>query len=95
MFAAVIRFLKGHLLDTLEKRGTGIENNDIHWVLTVPAIWSDSAKQFMRESANEVIDISETHPIGLDNQKIQRKIVNIFLPINLIIYIGFSKEPCH
>ena len=54
VFAAVIRFLKGHLLDTLEKRGTGIENKDIHWVLTVPAIWSDSAKQFMRESANEV-----------------------------------------
>lgn len=53
VFAAVIRFLKGHLLDTLEKRGTGIENKDIHWVLTVPAIWSDSAKQFMRESANE------------------------------------------
>jgi hypothetical protein len=28
--------------------------NDIHWVLTVPAIWKDNAKQFMREAAQQV-----------------------------------------
>lgn len=28
--------------------------DDIQWVLTVPAIWTPSAKQFMRESAYEV-----------------------------------------
>ena len=27
---------------------------DITWVLTVPAIWTDSAKQFMREAAVQV-----------------------------------------
>ena len=27
-------------------------SNDILWALTVPAIWSDQAKQFMREAAN-------------------------------------------
>lgn len=27
---------------------------DVFWVLTVPAIWSDKAKQFMRKSAEEV-----------------------------------------
>jgi hypothetical protein len=32
----------------------GIRNSDIHWVLTVPAIWNDAAKQFMREAAEEV-----------------------------------------
>jgi hypothetical protein len=31
-----------------------IEPKDIRWVLTVPAIWSDAAKQFMRKSANLV-----------------------------------------
>lgn len=54
VFGAVIRHLKDHLLDLLQKRGTEISNDDIHWVLTVPAIWSDSAKQFMRESAYKV-----------------------------------------
>ena len=29
------------------------------------------------------------------NQKIQRKIVNIFLPINFNICFGCSKEPSH
>ncbi|WAR00658.1 HS12B-like protein [Mya arenaria] len=51
VFQEVIRYLKGHMLETLKKRGTMIENKDIHWVLTVPAIWRDAAKQFMRESA--------------------------------------------
>ena len=51
VFGEVIKYLKNHLLDLLKKRGTGVENKDIHWVLTVPAIWSDSAKQFMREAA--------------------------------------------
>ncbi|KAL4230331.1 Heat shock 70 kDa protein 12A [Mactra antiquata] len=51
VFGAVIKYFKDKLLDFLKRQGTGVENEDIHWVLTVPAIWTDSAKQFMRESA--------------------------------------------
>jgi hypothetical protein len=36
------------------ERGFEIEPKDIRWVLTVPAIWSEAAKQFMRKSANLV-----------------------------------------
>ena len=54
IFSMVIKYLKEHLLDTLESRGTGQDNNDIHWVLTVPAIWTEPAKQFMREAAEKV-----------------------------------------
>ena len=32
---------------------------------------------------------------GKDKQKIQRKLLNIFLPLNLNIYFGCSKEPSH
>ncbi|XP_076117897.1 heat shock 70 kDa protein 12A-like [Mytilus galloprovincialis] len=53
IFSMVIKYLKGHLLETLETRGTGLDNNDIHWVLTVPAIWTEPAKQFMREAAEK------------------------------------------
>lgn len=28
--------------------------NDIRWVLTVPAIWEEPAKKFMREAAEDV-----------------------------------------
>ncbi|KAK3602828.1 hypothetical protein CHS0354_026380 [Potamilus streckersoni] len=51
VFGSAIKFLKTHLLGTLKNRGTEIAEKDIHWILTVPAIWSDAAKQFMREAA--------------------------------------------
>ena len=36
-------------------QGHAIEDNmDVHWVITVPAIWSDAAKQFMTEAATKV-----------------------------------------
>ncbi|XP_060608504.1 heat shock 70 kDa protein 12A-like [Ruditapes philippinarum] len=59
VFGAVIQYLKDYLLDQLKTRGPEVQNNDIHWVLTVPAIWTDSAKQFMREAAYSA-DIAES-----------------------------------
>ncbi|XP_076112735.1 heat shock 70 kDa protein 12B-like [Mytilus galloprovincialis] len=53
VFSLSIRALKDHLLEELEKQGTGLKVDEIKWVLTVPAIWSDSAKQFMRASAEK------------------------------------------
>lgn len=53
VFSESIKFLKDHLLEALTMKGTTMSEDDIHWVLTVPAIWSDAAKQFMRESAEE------------------------------------------
>jgi len=35
-------------------RGALFSDSDYHWVLTVPAIWEDAAKQFMREAAEKV-----------------------------------------
>ncbi|XP_071173937.1 heat shock 70 kDa protein 12A-like [Mytilus edulis] len=52
VFSLSIKALTSHLIDKLAKQGTGIHDDEIRWVLTVPAIWTDSAKQFMRRSAN-------------------------------------------
>jgi hypothetical protein len=54
VFGTSIRALMNHLFLKLIERGFEIEPKDIRWVLTVPAIWSDAAKQFMRNSANLV-----------------------------------------
>jgi molecular chaperone DnaK (HSP70) len=54
IFSMAIKFLKDHLTTTLDKRDTGVRPDDIQWVLTVPAIWNDPAKQFMREAAEKV-----------------------------------------
>ncbi|XP_060556060.1 heat shock 70 kDa protein 12A-like [Ruditapes philippinarum] len=52
VFAMSIRFLKDDLLETCNKRISGpIVAREVQWVLTVPAIWNDGAKQFMREAA--------------------------------------------
>lgn len=33
--------------------------DDIRFVLTVPAIWNEAAKQFMREAASKVISMQD------------------------------------
>ena len=42
------------MIDSCESRAYGLSPDEIHWVLTVPAIWDDAAKQFMREAAINV-----------------------------------------
>ena len=54
VFTMSIKYLKEHLLNTLGNRASGVTDRDVHWVLTVPAIWNDNAKQFMREAAEKV-----------------------------------------
>ncbi|KAK3099812.1 hypothetical protein FSP39_010132 [Pinctada imbricata] len=54
VFTHCIRYLKDHLLNRLETgSGAKVYSGDIQWVLTVPAIWDDPAKQFMREAAEQ------------------------------------------
>ncbi|XP_053409017.1 heat shock 70 kDa protein 12B-like [Mercenaria mercenaria] len=53
IFAMSIGYLKRHFLEALNKQKIGIEDSDIKYVLTVPAIWNDNAKQFMREAAEQ------------------------------------------
>lgn len=54
VFAFSIRYLKDDLFETLNDAVSGLQNKDIQWVVTVPAIWDDDAKQFMREAAENV-----------------------------------------
>lgn len=66
VFGLVISFLKNHFLDRLKGQDSSsiVGEDMIHWVLTVPAIWSDKAKQFMRKAAAEVrSSLSCTHQL--------------------------------
>uniref|UniRef100_A0A3Q2G9W9 Heat shock protein family A (Hsp70) member 12A.2 n=2 Tax=Cyprinodon variegatus TaxID=28743 RepID=A0A3Q2G9W9_CYPVA len=53
VFTEALRFLKDDAMKTIGKstEGRTFIANDFTWVLTVPAIWDHSAKQFMREAA--------------------------------------------
>jgi molecular chaperone DnaK (HSP70) len=54
VFSEAIKYLKYHLLKRLTDRIKDVRDTDIHWVLTVPAIWHDCAKQLMKEAAAKV-----------------------------------------
>lgn len=54
LFVHVIRYLKKHLLSDLDSKGITVNNEDIHWVLPVPVIWTNSERQFMGEAADKV-----------------------------------------
>ena len=49
-----IRYLKDELIKSCKRNVLEFSDTDIRWVLTVPAIWSDAAKNFMREAAENV-----------------------------------------
>ena len=56
VFTGFINALMSHLLLELTNRGilgSLLEKNNISWVLTVPSIWTESAKKFMRSCATE------------------------------------------
>jgi molecular chaperone DnaK (HSP70) len=55
IFAMSIRYLREHVLDVVRQRTADIGEHDFLYVITVPAIWDDSAKQFMREAAVQVL----------------------------------------
>ncbi|XP_060566322.1 heat shock 70 kDa protein 12A-like [Ruditapes philippinarum] len=55
VFSLSIGYLKNDLMGMTKKQviDQNISEDDIKWVLTIPAIWNDVAKQFMRESAED------------------------------------------
>ncbi|XP_018545038.1 heat shock 70 kDa protein 12A-like [Lates calcarifer] len=55
VFTEALRYLKEDALETISANtaGTKFIASDFTWVLTVPAIWDPSAKQFMREAATQ------------------------------------------
>ena len=55
VFKHAIKFLRDDLLRECSKGIIStIEDRDVLWVLTVPAIWNEMAKRFMRVAAEEV-----------------------------------------
>lgn len=59
VFAHALKFFKDHVIEELtDQSATQILEDDIQWVITVPAIWRAPAKQFMRTAAYEVCNLT-------------------------------------
>ncbi|XP_056017396.1 heat shock 70 kDa protein 12A-like [Ostrea edulis] len=53
VFELSIKYLVGDLMKTLKNSYPDLKESDVEYVITVPAIWDDRSKQFMREAARE------------------------------------------
>ena len=55
VFSKALGYLKDTALQViLDQSGVEYTAKEVRWVITVPAIWKEPAKQFMREAAYEV-----------------------------------------
>lgn len=53
VFSKSIQCLKDHLEKMLVKQNIDVKDSEIQWIITVPAIWEEGAKVFMREAAEQ------------------------------------------
>ncbi|XP_029110319.1 heat shock 70 kDa protein 12B isoform X1 [Scleropages formosus] len=52
VFAHALRFFREHALKEVKDQSSSVlQENEVRWVITVPAVWRQPAKQFMREAA--------------------------------------------
>ena len=55
VIAMSIKYLKDHAVKNINNTLTkDLKDDDVLYVVTVPAIWDDPAKQFMREASEKV-----------------------------------------
>ena len=54
VFSKAIKYLKEEFFKSLKAKDETIIEKNIHWVITVPAIWDEFAKSFMRQAAEKV-----------------------------------------
>lgn len=53
IFTMAIKYLKEQLLQSLDLSSGFVKETDIQYILTVPAIWDEKARMFMKEAAVE------------------------------------------
>uniref|UniRef100_A0A4W4F258 Heat shock protein 12B n=1 Tax=Electrophorus electricus TaxID=8005 RepID=A0A4W4F258_ELEEL len=52
VFAHALRFFREHALKEMKDQSSSLlQRDEVRWVITVPAVWRQPAKQFMREAA--------------------------------------------
>ncbi|XP_075071683.1 heat shock 70 kDa protein 12A [Mixophyes fleayi] len=63
IFAYALQYFKEQALKELsDQTGSEMDNNEVRWVITVPAIWKQPAKQFMRQAAYKAGMVSPEYP---------------------------------
>ncbi|KAL4226809.1 hypothetical protein ACF0H5_014787 [Mactra antiquata] len=66
VFSKVIQYMKEHAINHLKTNGLPYPEAETKWVLTVPAIWNDQAKNVMRNSAERAGILGTNLTIALE-----------------------------
>lgn len=90
VFSSAIGYLKDHMLTMCKNRLSDIEQSDIMWVLTVPAIWTDSAKQFMREAAEKVCIFFRFPKMKAQVSSFDNFLSGVHISVHLSVYKLFN-----
>ncbi|KAL4238785.1 hypothetical protein ACF0H5_003492 [Mactra antiquata] len=80
VFSLAIKYMVDDATADITKRHIDVLMSDITWVLTVPAIWTDSAKKFMRLAAEKAGISSDKLLIALEPEC--ASILCRYLPVN-------------
>lgn len=93
VFEHSISYIKRMLLNELEKQGVlnkAVKEREIGWVLTVPAIWDFTAKQFMREAARRAGIPTEQLTLALEPEA-----ASVFIKhMNVNVQRDSDEGPC-
>lgn len=54
VFAICIEYIKNKAFKRLSQLYNNVKEEQIHWMITVPAIWCDTARHFMIDAAEKV-----------------------------------------
>lgn len=55
VFACCIEYIKNKVFKRAEEGVSNLQEDEVHWMITVPAIWNESARQFIIAAATKVI----------------------------------------
>ena len=67
IFAMTLKFLKDKATEQLHRQNeSSSANKAIQWIITVPSIWTDAAKDVMRKAAIKVLFVVD-QDLFLDN----------------------------
>ncbi|XP_053399990.1 heat shock 70 kDa protein 12B-like [Mercenaria mercenaria] len=66
VFSFSLDYMKRKIIETIGEKFPGVREDDIHYVLTTPAIWSEEAKSFMRKAAKNAHIPTERLRIALE-----------------------------
>ncbi|XP_060556737.1 heat shock 70 kDa protein 12B-like isoform X2 [Ruditapes philippinarum] len=73
-----LKALKDHFINNLKEKGQRVNLDKTLWVVTVPAIWSEKAKAFMRKAMEKAL-MEETE--GIEKSLTKKKRKNLLLAL--------------